>query len=120
MLDTMETQQTQLNQVEEKVAGLLETKTTATRELWELERATDAPPELTVRGKLNQLVRAYCRATNVEHADVWGRLYHALFYRCSFNAQQRARNRGRSALDCVDEAGLLPELFAIASEVLVF
>jgi len=120
MLDQLEAQDARLASVEGQVATLVETRDRATAALGTVERSVSAAPELTVRDKVNQLLRAFCNATGADHQETWRRLYRELFYRCDFNAQVRARNNGRKAIDEVESAGLLPELFAIASEVLVF
>ena len=113
-------QDSRLSQVENSLAVLTEERQTATRDLRALERAPEAAPPLSLRARVNQRVRAYCRARSADHREVWRKLYHEMYYRCQFNAQERARNAGKLALDVVEEEGLMPDLFAIASEVLVF
>jgi len=120
MLDSMEAQERRTATLETTVGTLVASRELATQELRHVERAESPAPALTVRDRVNQLVRAYCNAREAEHAEVWRRLYRELFYRCNFNAQIRARNSGRKALDEVEEAGFMPDLFAIASELLVF
>lgn len=120
MVDELEDHERRLNAVESRVGVMELTREEAVLELRTVERAESSAPPMTTRDKINQLVRAYCTATAAAHAEVWVRLYKELFYRSRFNAQLRARNAGKTALDCVEEAGLLPELYAIASEILKF
>ena len=119
-LEAMELQERRMATVEARVDEIVAVRDRATAELRHVERADQPAPPLTTRDRVNRLVRAFCKANGADHSDTWTRLYRELFYRCDFNAQVRARNSGRRALDEVDAAGLMPDLFAVASEVLVF
>lgn len=120
MVDEMEAQEQRLAAVETTVGTLVAVREQATAELEHVERSALPAPPLSLRDRVNQLVRAYCTATSTGHPDVWKRLYRELFYRCDINAQVRAKNSGRRALDEVEAAGAMPDLYAIASETLVF
>lgn len=113
-------QEERLAGVEQAVAVLTEERQLATAELRAIERSPDAAPPLSLRARVNQLVRSYCQARSADHREVWRKLYFELYYRCHFNAQLRAKKAGKPALEVVEEAGFMPDLYAIASELLVF
>jgi hypothetical protein len=52
------------------------------------------------------------------YSEAWVKIYRELRLRTSFSAVVRAKNSKKGALDVVEEAGLLPQLYAIAREVL--
>jgi hypothetical protein len=74
----------------------------------------EAPAGLTLRAKLNRRVRTFAEGRQVDYADVWGLLYRDLRDRYRFDAQGRARHAGTVALDEVERAGMLPQLWRIA------
>lgn len=75
-------------------------------------------PKMTDRSTLNKLVREYATAIGGDFKAAWGALYNAALYRLHTNLPARAEHSGRSAIDIAEEEGLLPELVAIAREVL--
>lgn len=92
-----------------------------------LEQAKQAPalpaptaplPLKSVRSALSELVRSKSIAQDVHYSFLWNKLYHELKYREHFDALTRAENSDRKPIDLVEEAGLLPALYAIACEVL--
>jgi hypothetical protein len=74
----------------------------------------EAPAGLSLRAKLNRRVRTFAEGRQVDYADVWGLLYRDLRDRYRFDAQGRARHAGTVALDEVERAGMLPQLWRIA------
>lgn len=105
--------------VEHTVSQLQEKQQVAEQALLTLERAPEKPAEKNTRARLNELVRAYCRATSLAHSVIWNRLYHELYYRCHFDAKSRAKHKSQSTLDVVEQEGRLEDLYQIASSVLI-
>lgn len=68
---------------------------------------------------ISQLVRSWAVKNSVDFKDVWNKLYLELKYRYSFDVAARARNSGKPKLDIVEEAGLIQQLYAIATDVLL-
>jgi len=100
------------------VTEILEDKRIATEQLKALPAPTVEAPQMTMRAKVNQLVRNYVGRTNIPHREVWNRLYKEFFYRCSYNAGERAKNRGLKKLDCIEQDGLMEQFYAIGCDVL--
>jgi len=101
------------------VAEILEDKRIATEQLRALPAPIVEAPELTTRAKINQLVRNYVGRTNVSHRETWNRLYKEFFYRCSYNAGERAKNRGIKKLDCIEQDGLMEQFYAVGCDLLM-
>ena len=118
----MERQQRAIVQQVETVTGQVQVLTSerdqAKLQLEHVDRSDSPPPDKTLRARVNEILRAYCRATGVPHEDAWRKLYHEMYYRCSFDARARAKNSGRSKIEEIERAGMLGDLYAIASEVL--
>lgn len=102
--------------LEVKVGTLIEDKNKAEAELIALPIADEPPAPKTVRAKINELVRAYAHATSLSHIAIWGKLYHELKYRYSFDLKARQRHQpNKKPLDIIEEEGYLNELFKVAS-----
>lgn len=118
----MERQQRAIVQQVETVTGQVQVLTNerdqAKLQLEHVDRSDSPPPDKTLRARVNEILRAYCRATGVPHEEAWRKLYHEMYYRCSFDARARAKNSGRSKIEEIERAGMLGDLYAIASEVL--
>jgi len=99
------------------VTEILEDKRIATEQLKALPAPMVEAPDLSARAKVNQLVRNYVGRTNVSHREAWKRLYKEFFYRCSYNAGERAKNRGVKKLDCIEQDGLMEKLYAVGCKV---
>jgi len=99
------------------VTEILEDKRIATEQLQALPTPTVEAPDLSARAKVNQLVRNYVGRTNVSHREAWKRLYKEFFYRCSYNAGERAKNRKLKKLDCIEQDGLMEKLYAVGCKV---
>jgi|GEM_PF-1516654 len=97
---------------------ILEDKREAQEQLKALPAPTVEAPQMTMRAKVNQLVRNYVGRTNIPYREAWNRLYKEFFYRCSYNAVQRAKNRGLKKLDCIEQDGLMEQFYAIGCDVL--
>jgi len=99
------------------VTEILEDKRIATEQLKALPAPTVEAPDLSARAKVNQLVRNYVGRTNVSHREAWRRLYKEFFYRCSYNAGERAKRRKLQKLDCIEQDGLMEKLYAVGCKV---
>lgn len=84
----------------------------------------------SVRAKINELVRAFCRAYSLAYQEVWGRGYKAFYYQYHRDVKAIFRHDEAKAerdpgyvrryvnkLDVVEELGMLDEMFAIMTEV---
>ena len=106
------------NALEIEVRQLKQEKETARQALLALPEPTVEAPDKSTRAALNACVRSYVQRSGGLFPDVWRTIYKELKYRAGFDAVTRAKNSGKSPLDEVEAAGLLPELYAIAREVL--
>lgn len=84
-----------------------------------LPEPTVQTPEKSLRAALNECARLYAVSKNVSHNTVWNLLYKELKYRKHFDVKTRNLGPGQNYLDLIENAGLLPELYAIARELLV-
>lgn len=75
-------------------------------------------PKMTDRATLRQLVAVYAKQEEIDYPKVWAILYNEALYRLEINIPLRAKNRGIKPIEIAEEEGLLPELIAIAREVL--
>lgn len=89
----------------------------ANRQMSMLPPATEDAPEKSPRAALNEIVRAYAKATGLTYPTVWGKLYKEINYRLGLNVDTRARNRGCSKIEILDRNGLLEKAYAVAQSV---
>jgi hypothetical protein len=75
-------------------------------------------PQMTERAELNRIVRDYVELTEISYSEGWSLLYKEALYRMEINITTRARHAGKLPLDLAEELGILPQLLAIAREVL--
>jgi len=87
-------------------------------ELLSLPASTVNAPETPIRAATRKIVNATAHRRGVPQSFVWSGLYRDAKYRLGFDPVTRAKHSGNSALDEVEAAGKLPELYAIAREVL--
>jgi hypothetical protein len=118
--DVLEERHDQLEQkheaLEVKVETIIEDRDKAVEELSGIQIADELPAPKTTRAKINELVRAYAHAKNIQQSGVWTRLYHELKYRNHIDVMARKRKQDKkSYLDIIEEAGYLDELYKIAS-----
>lgn len=83
-----------------------------------LPEPTVPAPEKTTRANLNERVRSSAKTRQLPYSFIWNQLYKELKYRKSFDVETRAQHCKKERLDIIEEAGLLPDLYAIACEVL--
>lgn len=111
MMRAIATQNENINKLCTLIASLIPVPTTPA--LAQIEA-----PKMTDRATLNKLVREYATSIGGDFKAAWGALYNAALYRLHANLPARAEHSGRAAIDIAEEEGLLPELVAIAREVL--
>ncbi len=75
-------------------------------------------PKMTDRAELRQIVAKYAKAHGGDYSDAWGIVYGAAYYRLKINLRVRSERSGKAPIEVAEEAGLLPEIIAIAREVL--
>jgi prophage antirepressor-like protein len=75
---------------------------------------------LSTRAKINRLVRDYAVANRLSYREVWRHLYAEFRDRYHVDLRVRARNKKNSKpLDICEDLGLIEQLYAVASEVLL-
>jgi len=82
-----------------------------------LTATTELPKEKSTRKLLNERLRKFAEENDLHYPVVWGKLYEEVYYRYSVNIRKRAKTRGISALDMLEEQGLMEEAFKIACYV---
>ncbi len=85
-----------------------------------VERSQEAPIEKSVRSKINELVRAFCLATNTSYKDVWNKIYTEFKYRYRTDLKARSRKSGLKPIAIAEDLDMLDELFSVASIVCAF
>ena len=108
-------QQIALESHESRLSSMEATQQAAMDDSMDIERASEEPAAKSTRSKLNQLVRAYCLATNANFQDVWNRIYTEFKYRYHTDLKVRAENRGVRPIEVADQLGNLSELLKVAS-----
>jgi prophage antirepressor-like protein len=104
---------------ENRLAAIEEKQREADTAFLALPEPTVQTPEKSLRAALNECARLYAVSRNVSHNTVWNLLYKELKYRKHFDVKSRKLSTGQNYLDLIEDAGLLPELYAIARELLV-
>jgi prophage antirepressor-like protein len=118
MLDALEAHDQKIAEVAARVGRIEARAEVAEIELRLLPPAQVPAPAKTARAALNERVQAWGAANGGAFREAWRKLKRELYHRCSFDAEARAHNSGRHWLDEVEDAGLMPTLYAIACEVL--
>ncbi len=86
-------------------------------ELNALPLSEDPAPEKPYRAKINELAKNYGKRTG-NYAEPWRKLDHEMYYRCRINVRVQMENSGLTRLEVIERAGLMKELYDIASEIL--
>jgi len=76
-------------------------------------------PKLDCRAHITQLVRNYARSVNMPYQEVYSMLYTEYGYRTHSNPSKCAMNREMKIIDYLESCGVLPQLDAVATEILV-
>lgn len=105
----------------EKIDYLLSSKKEAEMELKSLPFSVpqdDVIPELSIRDKINILVRKYATASQAQTSDIWNKIYHTLYYnyRISIKAYPKLR-KSESYLEVAERKGFIETIFIIATNV---
>jgi hypothetical protein len=103
--------------IQRQVGDLVELRTAALRVLGDVPRAEEPAAPLSVRDRVNMLVRSYASAHGVDYEDVRGEIYRQFYHRYGFDAHRRAKNAGISKLDAIERARIMEALYKVASEV---
>ena len=109
------------NNQKQKIDYLLSSKIEAERELkalpFELPEA-EVIPELSIRDKINILVRKYATATQVQTSDIWTKIYSTLYYNYSINIRGYKKiKKSESYLEVAERKGFIDTIFIIASKL---
>lgn len=75
-------------------------------------------PQKTDRMNLNEIVRSCADKAGNSYQSIWKLLYKECSYRLSVNLRLQAERNNQSVLDYVTISGLMPEVLAIAMEIL--
>jgi len=74
-------------------------------------------PPISPRKELNLLANQAGRSIG-SYSEPWNQIYKNAYYRLGINLRERAKNRGMDTLDYAEAEGYLPQLVAIAREIL--
>lgn len=112
--------QASVKQLEAAEASRKALEVRAVEGLRTLPEPTVSAKDKPLRASLNECVAQYglTHGGGSAYSEAWIKIYRELRLRTSFSAVVRAKNSKKGALDVVEEAGLLPQLYAIAREVL--
>lgn len=104
--------------VENKLAGILELQAANEAELKALPLSSEEVPEMKIKSKVRLLVNKYAQSCNLAHQSVWDKVYQVLFYQ--FNTSIRAYkkiNDSESWLDVAVRTGNIDKMHAVISEM---
>lgn len=119
-VEALAEQDRRIGTVETKLAEIEAARAEASVEMTTAERAEGKPADVTTRMKVVRLHRAYCVAKGANYQETWRWLYREFRDRYHFDAQTRAANRkGVSALDIIEQEGLMDALYVLASDLLI-
>ena len=98
-----------------------ENKKKYSESLLEPERSLVLPLQKETRAKVRDLVDWYvAKSIDIGHKVVWNKLYKEFLLRYKINVKARAKDKKISTLSYIESINKMEELFAIASEILVF
>lgn len=103
---------------EQRLTAIEASKQEATEELTRLPLSADVAPTVSVRGKINMIVRNKAQRDLISYTLLWSKLYQEMYYRLSYDVKARCRNSGLKPLDQIERDKMFDALYAIASEVL--
>lgn len=115
-LSTLESQTEQLSAI---VSSLEAEKQEAMEELTRLPLCPHQAQQLSVRSKVNIIVRNKAQRDLIPYNSLWNKLYQELYYRYSYDAKSRCNNSGLKPLDQIEKDNMMDILHAIASEILI-
>ena len=109
-----------LSSMEVRLNQMEETKQLALSELNYIERSTKEVPEIGIRLKINQIVRAYGEKTSITYSDIWRSMYSKMLYSYRFNVNGYKKIHAKeSKMDIVERENQLDNLFALVSRELI-
>jgi len=112
--------ESRLSDVEIRLNQIEETKQIALSELNHIERSTNEVPEIGLRLKINQIVRAYGEKTSISYSDIWRSMYSKMLYSYRFNVNGYKKLYAKeSKMDIVERENQLDNLFALVSRELI-
>jgi len=82
-----------------------------------VKQITENPPEMSLRNKLNQIVRDSCDRTSEPYGQAWTRLYKDICYRFEININVRSKNLGITPIEYLEQEGLLEKAIICAQEL---
>lgn len=94
-------------------------KTLINRNGFALPAPTVIAPQISDRDKVREIVFDYSQSQEMPIEHVWTHLYAQFYYRCKVNVTARAKRTKKRKLDIIEELGLMPQLYAIACEILI-
>ena len=109
-----------LSNVEVRLNQIEENKQLAISKLSYIERSTNEVPEIGLRLKINQIVRAFVEKTEVSYLDVWRSMHSKMLYSYRFNVNgYKKLHEKESKMDIFERENQLDNLFALVSRELV-
>lgn len=116
----LEQQSHDLAIIKEKIDKLEENRQQSLLELNQIKGSTEVVPEIGIRLKINQIVRAYSEKTDIAYRDIWNKMYSLMLYTYRFNVNSYKRiHPNESKLDIIEREGQLDNLYALVSKELL-
>jgi hypothetical protein len=112
--------QRRISTLESSEAKRQQAENNAFESLRALPPPTVGCPDKSLRATINECVRSYAisHGGGAAFREAWRKLYQEFRDRHHIDAKARAKSRACEPLDVVEAAGLLPQLYAVAIEVL--
>ena len=105
--------------IESKVANIEKMHDEATKRLFALPLSENTMPEKSIKAKVNELVRSYATANQLDYQDVWHKVYKELYYtyHISINSYRKIHSK-ESKLDVAERNGILDKIYTIISNMI--
>jgi Rha family phage regulatory protein len=105
--------------LEATVHQLVNQKEYNTQKFLEAPRSTIIPLQVETRTKINELVKWFAAASEIEIQAVWRKLYKQFLLRYKIDVYARSASKNLSKLDYIESIFHMEQLFAVATEILV-
>jgi hypothetical protein len=95
-------------------------KQLAIQQLNYIERSTEEVPEVGLRLRISQIVRAYQLKTGIPHQEIWNSMYNKMLYAYHFNVNAHKKTHDKELkIEIIERLNQIDNLYALVSKELV-
>lgn len=110
-------QSRRIENVEKRIEAMEQEREENGKLLLAVALSSEKVPEMTLRGKVRQLVNRYASATNTKQQDVWHKIYEQLYILYSVSIREYKKGKKENLLDVAERNNLLDKMYAIISNL---